>query len=211
MEIPSALLVPSAVVLLIVLLQKFYRPTIPKNFQSIPGPKGWPIFGNTFQITGRPQAQFKQWAKQYGDVFQIRLGYYNWVYVNDPAAVKEIFDKQSAVTSGRIPAPALSELVSGGKRFLLMGYTAEWRRLRAFVHKLLTPRASEVFLPCQEFEAKQLINDIYRDSLRNDESAFYMHVRRYTTSVVLTSTYGKRTPVWVLLPIPVAVVLGHTN
>ncbi|KAM0185131.1 hypothetical protein ACHAPI_012281 [Fusarium lateritium] len=66
--------------------------------------------------------------------------------------------------------------------------------MRAIVHKSLTPRASSTYKPGQEFEAKQLIHDIATDN--EDQQSFYMHVRRYTTSVVLLSTYGLRVPSW---------------
>jgi len=198
--IVSAVFLPGAIVLSLVLLQKLFHRKTPHGYQPVPGPRGWPVVGNTWQLRPQPQSQFKAWAREYGDLFRIRIGWYDWIFVNDPAAVKEIFDKQSAITSSRIPMPVLSDLVSGGKRFLLMGYTPEWRKMRAFVHKLLTPKASETFLPSQEFESKQLIFDLYQDSLRKDETSFYMHVRRYTTSVVMTSTYGKRIPQWVCSP-----------
>lgn len=50
------------------------------------------------------------------------------------------------------------------------------------------------FRPSQEFEAKQLIKDIYSEN--EDEKSFYSHVRRNTTSVVMTCTYGRRVPTW---------------
>lgn len=49
-------------------------------------------------------------------------------------------------------------------------------------------------MPSQEFEAKQLLYDILTDN--ENQMNFYMHIRRYTTSVVMTSTYGKRIPDW---------------
>ncbi|EXJ86779.1 hypothetical protein A1O3_03733 [Capronia epimyces CBS 606.96] len=166
------------------------------GLRRVPGPPGLPVIGNTLQLKPQPQRQLQAWASQYGELFQIQLGWYNWVFVNSPAAVKDIFDKQSAVTSGRVPMPVGSDLISGGKRFLLMSYTPEWRKLRAIVHKLLTPKSSEQFRPSQEFEAKQLIRDIWDDNRRGDHESFYMHIRRYTTSVVMTSTYGRRIPQW---------------
>ncbi|KAK5080715.1 hypothetical protein LTR05_008419 [Lithohypha guttulata] len=188
------LVVPFALLLIYRTLQGYQKP--PKGLSLVPGPRSWPLVGNTLQLKPQPQRQFQAWAQRYGEVFKIRMGWYDWVFVNDPAAVKEIFDKQSAVTSGRVPMPVASDLISDGKRFLLMGYTAEWRKLRAIVHKLLTPKVSATFRPSQELEAKQLIYDVYRDSQRLDETSFYMHVRRYTTSVVMTSTYGRRIPQW---------------
>lgn len=128
---------------------------------------------------------------------RVQMGWDNWIFLNTPQAVKEILDKQSAVTSGRIYMPVASDLISGGMRFLLMGYTPEWRKLRAIVHKLLTPKVSSTFMPSQLFEAKQLVYDILTNNENQED--FYMHVRRYSSSVVLTSTYGRRVPQWVII------------
>lgn len=181
------------IVLLYVATKNTRKP--PNGLQSVPGPKGLPIIGNTLQLGPQPQKMLKIWAREYGEAFQIRMGWENWVFLNSPQAVKDILDKQSAITSGRPPMPVASDIVSGGMRFLLMSYSPTWRTLRAIVHKLLTPKVSNTFTPSQEFEAKQLVYDILTDN--DDESSFYMHVRRYTTSVVMTSTYGRRVASWV--------------
>ena len=166
-----------------------------KALATIPGPRGLPLIGNTLQFGKEPHRKCQQWANQYGELFKVQLGWENWVFLNSPEAVKEILDKQSAITSGRNPMPVLQDIVSGGQRFLLMTYSPQWRKLRAIVHKLLTPKASSVFKPSQEFETKQLRFDILTDN--SDQKSFYLHVRRYTASVVMTSTYGRRIPTWV--------------
>jgi len=165
-----------------------------RALRKIPGPRGYPIVGNTFQLGNFPQQVLTKWARQYGEIMRVQIGYYDWIYLNTPEAVKEILDKQSVNTSGRIPMPVASELISGGYRFLFMGYTPTWRQLRANVHKLLTPKASAMFKPSQELEAKQLVHELLTKNI--DESQWYLHIRRYSTSVVMTSTYGRRIPEW---------------
>lgn len=197
MALFTLLIAPCFVLGCILLLHNFTSSKPPKGLRSVPGPRGLPLLGNTLQLQPQPQRQLQGWANQYGDLFKIQLGWYNWIFVNDPAAVKDIFDKQSAVSSARVPMPVGAGLLSGGRRFLLMGYTPQWRKLRAIVHKLLTPKSSETFRPSQDFEAKQLVWDIFEDGKRGDFESFYMHVRRYTISVVMTSTYGRRVPKWV--------------
>lgn len=167
----------------------------PKHYKSVPGPRGLPLIGNTHQLGKAPQRQLQRWASENGELFKIRLGWENWVFVNSPEAVREIFDKQSAKTSGRMPMPVVSDLLSGENRLLLLTYGTKWRQLRTIVHKLLTPKASETYKPSQDFEAKQLLFDLATGN--DDQESFYLHVRRYTTSVVLTSTYGRRVPAWV--------------
>ncbi|KAL1642590.1 hypothetical protein SLS58_005359 [Diplodia intermedia] len=190
MAFVTLLLVP---IVTIVLYQLVFRraPSPPKGLRAVPGPGGKvPLIGHAHLLkpTGS-QRQFIEWANQYGELFSLQLGWENWVFLNSPAAVKEIMDKQSASTSGRPPMPVGADIISGDMRFLLMTYSPRWRRLRAIVHKLLTPKASDTFKPSQEFEAKQLLHDILEDPENT-----YDHCRRYTTSVVMTSTYGRRIP-----------------
>ncbi|KAJ6094276.1 hypothetical protein N7467_003121 [Penicillium canescens] len=161
---------------------------------EFPSPPGLPLIGNSFQISPRPHIQFIQWARQLGEIYRVRLGLADWYILNSPEAVKEILDKQSAVTSSRPPWPVLSDALSGGLRFLFMPYGLKWRRLRSVAHGLLSPRASATFQPSQDFEAKQLIYDLLTSNGNNMD--FYMHIRRYTVSVLMTSTYGKRIPTW---------------
>lgn len=166
----------------------------------IPFPPGLPLIGNTLQISSKPHLQFIRWASQYGEIYRARLGLRDWYILSSPEAVKEILDKQSAVTSSRPPLPVISDALSGGRRFLLMPYGTEWRSLRSVGHRLLTPRISETFQPSQELEAKQLVYNLLANN--NCKTEFYMNVRRYTVSVLMTSTYGTRIPEWVCLSLP---------
>ncbi|KAH6988326.1 O-methylsterigmatocystin oxidoreductase [Ilyonectria sp. MPI-CAGE-AT-0026] len=183
--------------LVAVLLVVFYQSTrvrVPKGLRLPPGPVAWPLVGHTFQLPKHPQEKIREWAKEYGEIWQINLVNKRFVMLCTPEAVKEVIDKNSAIASSRIRLPAQSEVVSGGLRTLLMEYGPRWRALRAIIHKLTTPKVSDSMRPSQDFEAKQLVYDILTDN-QNQEN-FYVHCRRYTTSVVMTSTYGKRIATW---------------
>lgn len=173
--------------------------TPPNGLINAPGPKGaLPIIGNAHQLTAQPHRQIQKWALEFGEIYKIRLGWYDWYMLCSPQAVKEILDKQSAHTSSRAPSPVASDALSGGMRFLFMGYGSEWRKLRSISHKLLTPNVSATFKPSQEWEGKMLLEDILKgncESKEGDEGA-YKAVRRYTVSVIMTSTYGRRIPEW---------------
>jgi hypothetical protein len=54
----------------------------------------------------------------------------------------------------------------------------------------LTPRASDRFKPSQDLESKKYLYDLLTDN--EDNKKFYQHVRRYTSSVIMMATYGKR-------------------
>lgn len=181
--------------LALLVLWESRRNRTPPGYREVPGPKRLPILGNTHQLSKHPQQEIKQWAREYGEIYKIQMGWNTWYMLNSPEAVKDIMDRQSLHTSSRVPMPVASDVLSGGMRFLFMPYGPEWRRLRAVSHKLLTPRMSDTFQPSQEFEATQLLHDILTNNTGDKE--FYMHVRRYTVSVIMTSTYGRRVPQWV--------------
>jgi hypothetical protein len=75
-----------------------------------------------------------------------------------------------------------------------MIYSERWRRIRTIIHQLLTPRVSATFKPSQLFESKQLTYDYLVNN--ENQTDFYTHSRRYATSVIMTSTYGRRIPTW---------------
>lgn len=190
----------STTILLIVLGLVFLvipRQRARRGSQPLPGPRGWPLVGNTFQIPTHPQEQVRKWTAQYGKIFSLSIAGYEWVMISDLQVAKAIMEKQAMITSSRIPLPVLSDQISGGYRLALMPYNNLWRQMRSLVHKLTTPKASDSLRPSQEYEAKQLVHDILTDNVSGGD--FYNHVRRYTTSVIMTATYGKRIPAWVSL------------
>jgi len=161
---------------------------------TMPGPGGNPFTGIGLSMPPRAPEVFRQWAREYGEVFKVRIGWYDWVVVNSPEAFREIFDKQSISTSSKIPAPIGHDLVTGNLRMFTMSYGPKWRAHRTIMHQLLAPKATLSFVPSQEFEVKQFI---YQLAFENDDyGAFYQHVRRLSFSIVMTSTYGRRIGSW---------------
>lgn len=177
------------------------------HVSGFPSPPGLPLIGNTLQISSQPQIHLIQWARQFGEVYRLRLGLADWYLLNSPEATKEVLDKQSAVTSSRPPWPVVSQALSAGRRFLLMPYGPEWRRLRFVAHSLLTRRMATTFQLSQELEATQLAYSLLKSTGYSKE--FYIHVRRYTVSVLMTSTYGRRILGWVCIELRVFKMQVH--
>jgi hypothetical protein len=73
--------------------------------RTIPGPKWkYPVIGLGFSLPPKPIHVFRKWAQKYGDIFRIRVGWYDWVVINSPEAFKEIFDKQVGLPNNQISA-----------------------------------------------------------------------------------------------------------
>jgi cytochrome P450 len=166
-----------------------------RRLDTIPGPNGsYPLIGVGFFLPLNAPALFHNWALRYGDIFKIRVGWYDWVVINTPEAVREILEKQAVSTSSKAPAPMSHDIVTGGKRMPTMPYGSHWRAQRSLVRVITTVPMTATFVPSQEFEAKQLLFDLATDN--ENQRNFYQHMRRYAFSIIMTNTFGERVKSW---------------
>lgn len=163
-----------------------------RRLDTIPGPRQSSWFG--YKLPQKAPAVFRTWAMEYGEVFRIRVGWYNWVVLNTPEAVREILEKQATVTSSKAPSPLGHDVVTGGKRMPTMPYGPHWRAQRSVVHQITTAPMTATFVPSQEFEAKQLLFDLATDN--DNQRNFYQHMRRFAFSIIMTNTFGTRVQNW---------------
>jgi cytochrome P450 len=161
-----------------------------RRLDTIPGPKDYPFIGIGWKLPPKAPAVFRKWAMEYGDVFRIRVGWYNWVVINSPEAIRDILEKQGLSTSSKAPSPLGHDVVTGGNRMPTMPYGQQWRALRSAVRQMTTVQMTATFIPCQEFEAKQLLFDLANDN--ENQHNFYQHMRRYAFSIIMTNTFGTR-------------------
>ncbi|KAJ7916802.1 cytochrome P450 [Mycena leptocephala] len=179
------LLLALGVLCIVLLLRKYgaREPGLP------PGPPTLPVLGNLHLLpTKYAHYKFTEWARIYGGVYSLKLGSGTAVVLTDAAAVKELMDKRSASTADRPPLH-LAEVVTQGLSLVLARYGEKWRILRRAAHATLTPEASARLLPIQKAETVQLIYDIL-----HSPQSFYSHIQRYSSSVILSVLYGKRSP-----------------
>ena len=161
-----------------------------RRLNTIPGPKGYPIVGIGHKLPPKAPAVFREWAMQYGDVFKIRVGWYDWVVINSPEAIREILEKQAVITSSKAPSPMGHDIVTGGNRMPTMPYGPHWRALRSIIRQITTVPMTTTFVPSQEFETKQLLFDLATDN--QNQRNFYQHMRRFAFSIIMTNTFGTR-------------------
>lgn len=165
-----------------------------RRLDTIPGPQGYPFIGVGYKLPTRAPSHFRKWAMEYGDIFKIRVGWYNWVVINTPEAIREILEKQAISTSSKAPSPMGHDIVTGGNRMPTMPYGPHWRAQRSVVRQITTVPMIATFVPSQEFEAKQLLVDLATDN--ENQSTFYQHMRRYAFSIIMTNIFGTRIKNW---------------
>lgn len=91
----------STIVLLLgyILLNEFKRKAA--RIPGLGGPSGHPLIGNIWQIRVNAAEKYRQWAGNYGSVFQIQLGNIPIVVINSAAAAKSLFGQNAQAMSSR--------------------------------------------------------------------------------------------------------------
>ncbi|EXJ53393.1 uncharacterized protein A1O5_13382 [Cladophialophora psammophila CBS 110553] len=155
-----------------------------------PNVPAWPIINHTFiQQKDNTPPILRSWGETYGEVFRTKAGTTDFIWLNSKEAVKEVFDRRSAIYSSRQPMPMAFQCATGGKRITFAPYGKMWRSSRSIFHRVLTQKMAEDYSVIQLYEAKQLSVD-----LLDNPQDFYMHNRRYSASVIMQVTYGWRIP-----------------
>ncbi|KAG7098797.1 hypothetical protein E1B28_000702 [Marasmius oreades] len=171
-----------------------------------PGPRRLPIVGNLLHVpTLRPYPQFRKWARQYGPIFSLRLGPQTMIVLNSAEVAHEILDNRARKYSSRAPPHVAHDIMSDGQRLVFLPYDKEWKAAKKSMQALFTTAKIREMRRTQELESRVLLYDLLchrQQSLSADFTEFvgdgvpdrhwFAIIRRYTTSVVMTATYGNR-------------------
>lgn len=69
--------------------------------------------------------------------FTVQLGARRWVFCNSSETARELLDRRGRLYISRPEFPVTQDILSGGKRIVMMGHTQRWRELRKIMHQLL--------------------------------------------------------------------------
>ncbi|GAB7349605.1 hypothetical protein MBLNU459_g0292t1 [Dothideomycetes sp. NU459] len=152
---------------------------------QVPGP---PFFGNTFQVPIWQQGGWaKSLAEKYGEMYTCRIGSNTWVFLNSSRVVEDLLERRSAIYSSRAEAPMVSDILSGGKRMVLMPYGERWRIVRKYAHQVLNTRTKNPFKEFQELESTQLLHEYSHTPDRWFEAN-----QRFANAVIMSVVFGRR-------------------
>ncbi|OQU99353.1 hypothetical protein CLAIMM_04992 [Cladophialophora immunda] len=161
----------------------------PKDYP--PGPPTNAVFGNLLQMpTKDAHLQLEKWSKIYGPIYSLIIGAGKvMIVLSGNTEVKELLDKRAPATNDRSDRYIGHEILSYGERILLQPYGKVWQKQRKMYHKLLSISLTRSYMPYIELENKKMNYDI----LMNPDH-FLRHTKRYTNSLTMMMTYGRRTP-----------------
>ncbi|ESK83160.1 cytochrome p450 [Moniliophthora roreri MCA 2997] len=150
-----------------------------------PGPKGYPIVGNTFQLDpSRPWNTFVEWKKMYGNIVHFRLFNQDVILLNTAKAAGDLLDRRAANYSQR-PRSVVADYMSRGMFLVFMNIGEKWRAMRRATHEALNIRASTRYYPIQMREGIQLAMDLLESPEHCRD-----HVHRFTSSEIASLLYN---------------------
>lgn len=165
-------------------------PTLPvRSVDSLPGPRGWPLFGSAFAFDARHAPRIlEDWARRYGKVYKVNLAGRTLIVMSDhEAAMKAMRERPDAYTRARIIRPIFEELGFVG---LFAAEGNEWRRQRPLVVKALDPAHLKRFFPTIVTATQRL----HRRWLRHAGGpAFEVRgdLTRFTVDVICSLAFGR--------------------
>ncbi|KAF8554746.1 cytochrome P450 [Imleria badia] len=147
-----------------------------------PGPAGWPVIGNLFQISSE-----KNWEDfaALGDVSSISMLGTRYVILNSSKAISAILEKQSIKCSNRPHLTMAYDLVGLTKSMLFMDCNDWFRQYRKLFSRLIGSRnCTAAFHPIEE-ETRRFLCNVLR---KPDDLAG--HIRSAASAFLLKVTYG---------------------
>lgn len=95
-----------------------------------PGPPGWPVVGNIFDLGTQPHRDFHRLKSRYGPVLWLRLGNLNAVVIQSAAAAAELFKKHDLAFADRTAPDSMTACDYINGSLAQAPYNEYWRVLR---------------------------------------------------------------------------------
>jgi phenylacetate 2-hydroxylase len=188
------ILVAVFAVLLQLLARLLYGTDKPK-IKNLPEIPGVPLFGNLIQL-GTDHARVAQrWARQYGPVFQTRLGNKRVIFVNSYDTVKHFWITHQSSLISRPMFHTFHSVVSSSQGFTIG--TSPWdtscKNRRKAAGTALNRPAVQSYMPILDLESlvsiKELLMDCDKGTKDVDPSPYWA---RFALNTSLTLNYGYR-------------------
>lgn len=113
-----------------------------RKLRHIPGPPGWPLIGNAYQMDySYPYKRFTEWSKSYGNIFRVTVFGKDIVILSDPEAIHEMLTSK-ACSSRRQSHRAQNLALKGWREITFQDFSAEWNERKKALNRSLNAYGS---------------------------------------------------------------------
>ncbi|MCB0163110.1 MAG: cytochrome P450 [Anaerolineae bacterium] len=157
--------------------------------EQLPGPRGLPLIGNLHQVeTKKFHRALEDWYRQYGDLFQLKLGPKRIVAIADPDMVQTILherpDKFSRLNGIK---QTIEEM---GVEGLFSAEGEQWRRHRHLATRAFDPRHLREFFPVMTKVTRRLHRRWQRLAEQASPIDVQKELMRYTVDITTNLAFG---------------------
>ncbi|KAF2272965.1 cytochrome P450 phenylacetate hydroxylase-like protein [Westerdykella ornata] len=159
------------------------------------GPPNWPIVGNIPYIRYNAAEKYRQWAKIYGDVYQIQLGNVPVIVVNTAEAAKKLFVQNSNALSSRPVFWTFHKVLSNtaGTTIGTSPFNESLKRRRKGAASALNKPSISTYIGHLDVETRDFVRELLEDGQKGqvgiDPTPM---IQRLSLSLALTLNWGTR-------------------
>jgi cytochrome P450/nitrite reductase/ring-hydroxylating ferredoxin subunit len=156
---------------------------------QLPGPRGLPILGNLLQINPeRFHLILEEWYRQYGDIYEIRLGPDRAVVISDPQIVRKILQARPD-DFARLHGirQTIEEM---GIQGLFSAEGEQWRRHRQLATRTFDVRHLRDFFPLLVKVTRRLQTRWHKLAAQDSPIDVQKELMRYTVDVTTNLAFG---------------------
>lgn len=174
------------------LVYLFSRKSKGKKLNLPPGPPGWPVVGNLFQVarSGKPFFQYVRELKPiYGPIFTLKMGTRTMIIISDASLAYEALIEKGQVFATRPRENPTRNIFSCNKFSVNAAYYgAVWRSLRKnMVQNMLSATRLKEFKYARDDAMNKLIEKLRNEAEENDGVVWVLRNARYAVFCILLS------------------------
>ncbi|KAJ8540304.1 hypothetical protein K7X08_030223 [Anisodus acutangulus] len=168
----------------------FSKKTKSKTLNLPPGPPGWPVVGNLFQVahSGKPFFQYvRELRPKYGSIFTLRMGTRTMIIVSSADLVHEALVQKGQVFASR-PRENPTRTVFSCDKFTVNAavYGPVWRSLRKnMVQNGLSSMKLKEFRAVRQTAMDKMIEKIRAEAQENDGVVWVLKNARFAVFCIL--------------------------
>ncbi|XP_025015186.2 cytochrome P450 77A3 [Ricinus communis] len=161
-----------------------------KRLNLPPGPPGWPIVGNLFQVarSGKPFFQYiEDLIPKYGPIFTLRMGTRTLIIITEAKLVHEALIERGSLFATR-PRENPTRTIFSCNKFTVNAalYGPVWRSLRRnMVQNMLSSSRIKEFHSVRESAMDKLINRLRSEAEANDGVVWVVRNARFAVFCIL--------------------------
>jgi len=159
------------------------------TLKELPGPKGYPLVGNIFNIDlPNLHNQIEQWAAEYGDVYRLKLLNTSQTVITRPSLIQKIF---SARPDEFVRMRKMDGILrEGGVHGVFNAEGEEWKVHRRIVAKGLDVKHQREFYPSMITPLERLYNKWSKRAESGESFNIQGDLMRFTVDVTSTLAFG---------------------